>query len=111
MRKRRATTRRSHKDRPDTLTNEAAKRLAAQLQESWAGRWQVMWEPWGRKFRAFPAYDMAVNTSVVGGSLLELRRNVLAVDQELLLAVAAAISAHPPTVVHIPPGFFQEMAG
>lgn len=111
MRKRRAATRRSHKDRLDTLTNEAAKQMAAQLQESWAGRWQVMWEPWGRKFRAFPAYDMAVNTSVVGCSLPELWRNVLNVDQKLLLAVAESIQTHPPTVAHIPPGFLQEMAG
>ncbi|WP_433511515.1 hypothetical protein ACQP2T_48105 [Nonomuraea sp. CA-143628] len=95
----------------EVLSDENARLLAAQLQESWGGRWQVMWEPWGRKFRAFPAYDMAVNTSVVGGSLPELWRNVLNVDQKLVLAVAEAIPLHPPTALHIPPGFFQEMAG
>ncbi|MFB4284826.1 hypothetical protein ACBJ59_56830 [Nonomuraea sp. MTCD27] len=118
MRKRRATTRRSHRDRPELATNktealspETGRRLAAQLQDSWAGRWQVMWEPWSRKFRAFPAYDMDVNTPVDGESLRELWRKVINVDHELLLAVAEAIPAHPPAVVHIPPGIFQEMAG
>ncbi|MEQ4717936.1 hypothetical protein [Nonomuraea sp. B19D2] len=100
------------KDRAnEVLSDENAQFLAAQLQESWGGRWQVMWEPWGRKFRAFPAYDMDVNTPVDGRSLRELWRNVLNVDQELLLAVAEAIPAHPPTVVHFSPGFFQEMVG
>ncbi|MEU4229637.1 hypothetical protein AB0F17_35525 [Nonomuraea sp. NPDC026600] len=95
----------------EVLSDEKAQVLAAQLQESWGGRWQVMWEPWGRRFCTFPAYDMAVNTPVHGKSLRELWRNVLNVDQELLQAVAEAIPAHPPMVVHIPPGFFQEMAG
>ncbi|MEU7864342.1 hypothetical protein [Nonomuraea sp. NPDC049141] len=94
----------------EVLSDETAQRLAAQLQASWDGRWQVMWEPWGRTFRAFPAYDMDVNTPLVGGSLRELWRNVLNVDQELLLVVAEAIPAHRPTVVYIPPGFFEEMA-
>ncbi|WP_214317019.1 hypothetical protein [Nonomuraea sediminis] len=93
------------------MSNETAKRMAAQLQESWAGRWQVLWEPSSRKFRAFPAYDMNVNTPVDGRSLRELWRNVLNVDQELLLAVAEAIPTHPPKVVHMPPGFLQEVFG
>ncbi|WP_327591356.1 hypothetical protein OHA25_60505 (plasmid) [Nonomuraea sp. NBC_00507] len=95
----------------EVLSDETAQFLAAQLQASWGGRWQVMWEPWGRKFRAFPAYAMDVNTPVVGRSLRELWRNVLDVDQALLLALAEAVPAHPPTVVHIPPGFLQEVFG
>lgn len=95
----------------EVLSDETAQRLAAQLQESWGGRWQVMWEPWGRKFRAFPAYDMDVNTPVQGRSLRELWRAVLDVDQALLFAVAKAIPAHPPIVVHMPPGFLQEVFG
>ncbi|WP_113704729.1 hypothetical protein [Nonomuraea lactucae] len=89
----------------EVLSDEKAQFLAAQMQESWGGRWQVMWEPWGRKFRAFPAYDMDVNTPVEGANLRELWRAVLDVDQELLRAVAEAIPAHPPTVVYVPPGF------
>ncbi|QFY11520.1 hypothetical protein GBF35_37490 [Nonomuraea phyllanthi] len=95
----------------EVLSDKTAQLLAEQLQESWAGRWQVMWEPWGRKFRAFPAYDMEVNTPVEGANLRELWRAVLDVDQELLLTVAEAIPAHPPTVVHVPPGFLQEVFG
>ncbi|MEV6033547.1 hypothetical protein AB0L65_20500 [Nonomuraea sp. NPDC052116] len=95
----------------DTLSNETAQRLAAQLQASWGGRWQVMWEPWGRKFRAFPAYDLDVNTPVEGTSLRELWRAVLGVDQELLFAVAEVIPAHPPTVIHMHPGILQEVFG
>ncbi|WP_433435393.1 hypothetical protein [Nonomuraea sp. CA-141351] len=95
----------------EVVSDEAAQRLAAQLQESWGGRWQVMWEPWGRKFRAFPAYDMDVNTPVQGENLRELWRAVLDVDQALLFAVAEAIPAHPPTVVYMPPGFLQEVFG
>ncbi|TMR99499.1 hypothetical protein [Nonomuraea basaltis] len=93
------------------LSPETGRRLAAQLQESWAGRWQVMWEPWNRKFRAFPAYAMEANTPVTGDTLRELWRNVLAVDLDLLRAVAETIPAHPPMVVHIPPGIFQEVFG
>ena len=95
----------------EVLSDEKAQVLAAQLQESWGGRWQVMWEPWGRRFRAFPAYDLAVNTPVEGRTLREVWRNVLNVDPKLLQEVAEAIPAHPPTVVHIPPGFFGEMPG
>ncbi|MEU6789896.1 hypothetical protein ABZ912_62875 [Nonomuraea angiospora] len=98
-------------DADDTLSNETAQRLAAQLQASWGGRWQVMWEPWGRKFRAFPAYDLDVNTPVEGASLRELWRAVLGVDQELLFAVAEVIPAYPPTVIHMHPGFLQEVFG
>ncbi|TMR90633.1 hypothetical protein [Nonomuraea basaltis] len=86
----------------DVLSNETGKLLAAQLQESWAGRWQVMWQPWSRKFRAFPAYDMDVNTPVEGRTLRELWRNVLNVDPVLLCAAAEAIPAHPPTAVPVP---------
>ncbi|MEV4115971.1 hypothetical protein [Nonomuraea sp. NPDC049695] len=95
----------------EVLSDEAAHLLAAQLQASWGGRWQVMWEPWGRVFRAFPAYAMEVNTPVVGRTLRELWRNVLNVDRELLFAMAEAIPAHQPTVVCIPPGFLQEVFG
>jgi hypothetical protein len=95
----------------EVLSDEKAHLLAEQLQESWDGRWWVMWEPWGRKFRAFPAYDMDVHTPVEGASLRELWRAVLDVDQELLFAMAEAIPAHLPTVVYIPPGFLQEVFG
>ncbi|GAA4945751.1 hypothetical protein HD597_006722 [Nonomuraea thailandensis] len=95
----------------EVLSDDKAQFLAAQLQESWGGRWQVMWEPWGRKFRAFPAYAMDVNTPVVGTNLRELWRNVLDIDQVLLNEVAAAIPAHPPVAVHVPPGFLQEVFG
>ncbi|WP_206061691.1 hypothetical protein [Nonomuraea basaltis] len=94
------------------LSDEKAQFLAAQLQKSWGSRWQVMWDPEGRKFRAAPAYAMHVNTPVEGRSLRELWRAVLDVDQELLLAMAETISAHPPTLVHVPPpGFLQEVFG
>ena len=103
MRERRAATRRSNRDRPDmatseteVLSTESAKLMAAQLQESWAGRWQVMWQPWSRLFRAFPAYDMNVSTPVEGRTLRELWRNVLNADPVLLHAAAHAIPAHPP---------------
>jgi hypothetical protein len=93
------------------LSDEKANILAAQLQESWGGRWQVMWEPWGRKFRAFPAYAMDVNTPVEGRSLHELWGNVLDIDRELFLAAVEAIPARPTTVVHVPVGFLQEVFG
>ncbi|MET8990793.1 hypothetical protein ABZW49_35535 [Nonomuraea wenchangensis] len=95
----------------EVLSDETAQRLAAQLQESWGGRWQVIWEPWGRKFRAFPAYNMDVNTPVQGQNLRELWRAVLDVDQALLFAVAEAIPARPPTVVYMPADFLQEVLG
>ncbi|MEV0344922.1 hypothetical protein AB0H88_04100 [Nonomuraea sp. NPDC050680] len=95
----------------EELSDEKARVLAAQSQESWGGRWQVMWEPWGRRFRAFPAYAMDVNTPVEGRSLRELRRNVINVDQVLLEAMVEAIPAHPPKVVHLPSGFLQEVFG
>ncbi|GAA2323982.1 hypothetical protein GCM10010149_91640 [Nonomuraea roseoviolacea subsp. roseoviolacea] len=95
----------------EVLSDETAQLLAAQLQASWGGRWQVMWEPWGRKFRAFPAYDMDVSTPVEGANLRELWRAVLDVDQALLFAVAEAVPAQPPRVVHIPLGFLQEVLG
>ncbi|NUW30842.1 hypothetical protein HTZ77_05340 [Nonomuraea sp. SMC257] len=95
----------------EAMSDETARLLAAQLQESWAGRWQVMWEPWGRKFRAFPAYDMDVTTPAEGATLRELWRAVLDVDQALLFAMAEAIPAHPPTVVYAPPDFVQEVLG
>ncbi|SEN83030.1 hypothetical protein [Nonomuraea pusilla] len=98
-------------DASGRLSDEKARLLATQLQESWDCRWQVMWEPWGRKFRAFPAYDMDVHTPVEGATLRELWRAVLDVDQELLFAMAEAIPAHPPTVIHIPPGILQEVFG
>ncbi|WP_327586952.1 hypothetical protein OHA25_08065 [Nonomuraea sp. NBC_00507] len=86
----------------ETLSPEMARRLAAQLQESWAGRWQVMWEPWSRKFRAFPAYAMEANTPVTGDNLRELWRNVLNADPVLLQAATQAIPAHPFIAVQVP---------
>lgn len=86
----------------EVLSTESAKLMAAQLQESWAGRWQVMWQPWSRLFRAFPAYDMNVSTPVEGRTLRELWRNVLNADPVLLHAAAHAIPAHPPAAVQVP---------
>ncbi|MEV1005032.1 hypothetical protein [Nonomuraea sp. NPDC050202] len=95
----------------EVLSDEKAKVLAAQLQKSWGSRWQVMWDPWGCKFRAAPAYAVHINTPVEGRSLRELWRAVLDVDQELSLAMAETVLANPPTLVHVPPGFLQEVFG
>jgi hypothetical protein len=77
----------------EALSDEDAQIQAVQLQASWGGRWQVTWEPWGRTFRAFPAYDMDVNTPVKGATVGELSRAVLEVDLVLLAAVTEAAPA------------------
>ncbi|MFI9598099.1 hypothetical protein [Nonomuraea sp. NPDC052265] len=93
------------------MSDTKARALAVQLQGSLGGRWQVMWEPYLRVFTAYPAYDHRLNTPVKADNLREVWRRILDVDQVLLEEMAKAIPAHPPAVVHVPPGFLQEVLG
>ncbi|SDI20271.1 hypothetical protein SAMN05421505_13815 [Sinosporangium album] len=95
----------------DKLSDETAHKLAQDVQRWCADRWCVMWEPYRRVFTAYPAYDHALHTPIETNSAREVWRRILDVDHVLLQTVAEAIPAHPPKIVHVPPGFLQEVLG